>query len=126
MTDLIDSEWATVTTGQTKSTFRIRLVEYSNSYLIFLFKDDRNRISSYVQCKYLVDPLSGQSDFDVQVLLGDRDDIWSRVIARRSVELLQKDVVLALSLGSELNEALAIEISTAVIEVIRRSRPRDS
>jgi hypothetical protein len=113
------SNWLTVKSGEQDLELKIRLVEFSNYYLLFLIQGPTNRISSYVEAKRTVDRLSGQADVDVSVLFGDRDDIWGRVIARRTLDLVNKNIVLALSLTSDAkNERNTLNICNTLTQVL--------
>ena len=117
-------EWIYKKTPSTEMDTGVRVVEYENSVIIFVFQGSLQRISSWVEGKVTVDALSGQSDVTVNVLFGDRDDIWNRVIVRRAVDVAKKkNVLLGISLVKECkNEIGAQEVSSIVMDALRSAK----
>ena len=107
--------------GDGGETTRVKLVDFGNYVMVFLLQGPLDRIASWVEAKRTLDALSGQVDVNINVLFGDRDDIWTRVIARRAVDAVGKDVMLAVSLSKECkNEQGVKEVSKVVVDLLKQ------
>lgn len=110
--------------SETIGLTHFRLEYFDNKLLIFILQGPKLRVSSWVEANIEVHPLSGKADHSVEVLFGDRDCIWTRVIARRILEETKQNVLLGILLSKESHcEAAALELSTKAIELLRNQRP---
>lgn len=100
-----------------ESGAKLKLVRFGNCTLAFLFFQGKQRIATYVSAKLQVDSISASADFgdvEVRVLFGDREDVFSQVVARRLIELLHTDVVLAVSSSSPRTQRECLELVQAL------------
>ncbi|KAH9254831.1 hypothetical protein BASA81_007081 [Batrachochytrium salamandrivorans] len=98
---------------------KLKLVRFGNCTLVFLFFQGKQRIATYVSAKLQVDSISASADFgagdvEVKVHFGDREDVFSQVIARRLIELLHTDVILAVSSKSPQTQHECLEVVQAL------------
>ena len=95
-------------------------MDFANCMMLFVLQGPTDRVASWVEAKRSVDSLSGHVEYDTKVLFGDRDDIWTRLIARRAADMARKDVLVAISLSKEFaTETGAREVSAIVSEYLK-------
>ena len=112
--------WAKFQSESAHSETRVRAMDFANCMVLFVLQGPTDRVASWVEAKRSVDTLSGHVEFDTRVLFGDRDDIWTRLIARRAADMAKKDVVVGVSLSRECtNEIGARDVSTIVSDYLK-------
>lgn len=120
MASLQLSGWTRVEVGDAKLETRMRFVDFSNKLFILVCQGPNDRISSYVEANRKASALSHFADIDVAILMGDRNEVWTQVIARRAVELAGKDILFGFGLNPKMDETHALGLSNAINQQIAK------
>ena len=114
------SSWVLRRTPTSLIETRVRMIDYDNRVVIFVCQGQADRISSYIEVKRKTGALSGFEDVETSVLLGDRNDIWGQLIARRAMDILKRDVLIGFGLLKDSkSETSTKEVSQIVNEAIQ-------